>query len=69
MTMQRRAVQTLISTAALTERERGECYRKLGALTDAEADRVHQMLAHVYEDEEDAARTVRAVLLQRGAAS
>lgn len=60
------AIRDLIRTAALTERERGSCYVRLGKLSDREvAEDLFPKLAQVYEDKEGAAKAVRAALLQQ----
>ncbi len=66
VTERRNALRELVRTAALTEQERGECYRVLGTRTDREiASDVFPRLAMVYEDEDDVARELRTVLLGR----
>lgn len=61
----RAALRELVRTAALEERERGECYRKLGICTEREIEELFPKLARVYESEEDAAHELRGVLLGR----
>jgi hypothetical protein len=62
----RRALLELIRTAALAEWDRTECYCQLIKQSDDEVvDETFPALARVYEDQEDAARDLRVVLLGR----